>query len=294
MKIIYLISLLIICSCGSHKIKQVVSSENDAFSQESFMRFGNARLTNVDEKNFLNKSLAKCYRGNFNDSLGTLQKNINKYRDNEKYWLYIGICYQLYGNQIKANYFYDYALSGNKITQASIFNNKALIALKAGNFEDAYTLLNKAIKLSPSSKVPKYNLAQLFIKFNHLDKARSLIQPLSIKNPSDIDLIFSMMTIELAQGNLSKANSWAKRISSKNLKREDISLYVALLQFKLGDYKKAKATIGAQRATIIEEINNATKVLSTKIDQELERIKEEQDSKDASVKKGVNRVAVKN
>ena len=63
---------------------------------------------------------------------------------------------------------------------------------------------------------------------------------------------------------------------------------------QLKRYEEAKSVIGGQRATIIEEINSATKVLTKKIDIELERIKEESDSKDAKVKKGVKRVAVKN
>ncbi|PIK15398.1 tetratricopeptide repeat protein [Halobacteriovorax sp. JY17] len=294
MKVAILLTIFLAVSCGSHKINSHLQSKNDAFSEESFMRFGNTRLSKISEENFLNKSLSKCYNGDFKSSLQDLQSNINKYREDKKYWLFIGICYQLYGNQLKANYFYDYALSGENLIQASIYNNKALVALKSSNFEDAHTLLEKSIKLSPNSKVPKYNLAQVYIKFNHLEKARTLIHPLVTSNPNDIDLILSMMTIEIAEGNFTKAYSWAKRFNDENLKREDISLYVALLYYELKRYEEAKAIIGGQRATIIEEIKSATNALSNKINIELERIKEEKDSKDANVKKGVKRVAVKN
>uniref|UniRef100_UPI003569760B tetratricopeptide repeat protein n=1 Tax=Halobacteriovorax sp. TaxID=2020862 RepID=UPI003569760B len=137
------------------------------------------------------------------------------------------------------------------------------------------------IKLSPKSNIPKYNLAQVYIKFNHLEKAKDLINPLVNKNSNDIDLIFSIMTIEIAQGNFDKAYSWSKRFDSMDLRREDISLYVALLYYELKKYVEAKAIIGAQKPTIIEEINSATKVITKKIDIELKRIKEENDRKEA-------------
>lgn len=293
MKVTLTILLSLLISCGSHRINNQVSEKNDAFNDETFMRFGSIRLSEVSDKNFLNKSLSKCYSGNYNGALKDLQSSINLYRNNNKYWLYIGICYQLYGSQLKANYFYDYALSGSDDIKASILNNKALVALKSQNYEDAHTLLTKAIKLSPKSNVPKYNLAQVYIKFNHLKKARNLISPLIHKNPGDIDLILSMMTIELAEGNLEKAYSWSKRFSKDELKREDISLYVALLHYEMNSYEQAKAVIGGQRPTIIEEIKSATEVLTKKIDLELDKEKKAKDSKDANVKKGVSHVAVK-
>uniref|UniRef100_UPI003565E511 tetratricopeptide repeat protein n=1 Tax=Halobacteriovorax sp. TaxID=2020862 RepID=UPI003565E511 len=191
MKIINIITLFLLVSCGSHKINNNLRSENDAFADESFMRFGNTRLSKVSEKDFLAKSLSKCYKGNFKSTLNDMQKEIKSYKNNSKYWLYIGICYQLYGSQLKANYFYDYALSGSNLIKASVYNNKALVALKSNNFEGAQILLEKAIKLSPKSNIPKYNLAQVYIKFNHLEKAKDLINPLVNKNSNDIDLIFS-------------------------------------------------------------------------------------------------------
>ncbi|WP_417334910.1 tetratricopeptide repeat protein [Halobacteriovorax marinus] len=294
MKILTVISLLLLASCGSHKIVSKLDNNDDAFSNESFMRFGHTRLTQVNENEFLKKELSNCYRGSFSTSLKSLQDKLGEYKSNEKYWLYIGICYQLYGSQLKANFYYDYALSGSKYTQAAILNNKALVAMKARNFDDAYPLLEKSIKLAPTSNVPKYNLAQLYIKFNHLEKARSLITPLVRKNQGDVDLILSMMTIEIASKDYKRASYWAGKFNSKQLTREDISLYVALLYYELGNYAQAKEIIGKQRATIIDEIATASRELNKKIDIELERIKEEKDSKDANIKKGVNRVAVKN
>lgn len=280
MKGIYLVIILLLTSCGSHKINNNLKSENDAFAEESFMRFGNVRLNKVSEKDFLAKSLSKCYNGEFKSTLNEMQKKIKVYKEDSKYWLYIGICYQLYGSQLKANYFYDYALSGSSLIKASIYNNKALIALRSNNYESAQVLLEKAISLSPSSKIPKYNLAQVYIKFNHLEKAKKLINPLVSKNSNDIDLIFSIMTIEIAQGNFTKALAWSKRFNSNDLRREDISLYVALLYYELKEYVDAKAIIGAQKPTIIEDINSATKVLTKKIDIELQKIKDEKESKE--------------
>ncbi len=281
MKSIYLIVLFLLVGCGSHKINNNLNSENDAFAEESFMRFGNARLNKVSNKDFLAKSLSRCYNGEFKTTLNDMQKEIKSYKNKSKYWLYIGICYQLYGSQLKANYFYDYALSGSSLIKASIYNNKALVALKSNNYEGAQILLEKAIKLSPKSKIPKYNLAQVYIKFNHLEKAKNLINPLVNKNSNDIDLIFSIMTIEIAQGNFQKAYSWSKRFNSNDLRREDISLYVALLYYELKKYKEAKSIIGSQRPTIIEEINSATQVITKKIDIELKKIKEEQERRES-------------
>ncbi|OUR97115.1 hypothetical protein A9Q84_12355 [Halobacteriovorax marinus] len=280
---------LVLISCGSNRINNTQLSTADTFSDETFMRFGHARLRSIKNRNIMINSLVQCYRGNYSKGLKDLQKSLVKYRDNPKYWLYIGNCYQLYGNSLKANHFYDYALSGPAHVKSAIFNNRALMAMKAHNYEEAQTLLSKSIKLTSSHKVPKFNLAQLYIKFNETKKARQLLAGYLTHSTSDVDLIFSMMSIELAEGNLQAALKWSKKFKQNDLKREDISLYRSLLYVELGQFKKAKDSLGLQRPTVIKEIIQASNILNSKIDQELKRLQEIEKKN-----KGVRSVVVKN
>lgn len=257
------------------------------------MRFGHNRLSQTNTKDVLNLALIECYKGNFSKGLSSLKKNLNSNRDNQKYWLYLGNCYGLYGNSAKSNFYYDYALSGNKVIQAAVLNNRALLAMKANNFNEASDLLKKAIELAPNVKITKYNLAQLYIKFNHTKAARELLNPY-VRQSQDKDLIFSMMSIELMEGNLKKASSWESKFEIQDYKREDIALYRALLFFELKEYNKAKIALGIQRPTVIKEINRATDVLKVQIENELNRIQNEKKKQDAKQAKGVKSVAYKN
>lgn len=287
-----LASLLI--SCGTSKINNTQESSSDTFSDETFMRYGHARLKIINSNDLLVNSLVQCYRGNFNKGLKTLQSSLIENRENPKYWLYIGNCYQMYGNSFKANHFYDYAMSGPNQIKAAIFNNRALLAMKAHNYEDAQNLLQKSIKLSSINKVPKFNLAQLYIKFNQTTKARNLIKSYLTQSTNDADLIFSMMSIELADGNLKEALKWSKKFNQRDLKREDVSLFRSLLYVELEDYKKAKEALGKQRPTVIKEIIQASRILNSKIDQELKRIQKIKKNKEVVNNKGVNSVTFKN
>ncbi|WP_127715859.1 lipopolysaccharide assembly protein LapB [Halobacteriovorax sp. HLS] len=294
MKFICVLAILsIMTSCGSHRINNSQKSKSDTFSDETFMRYGHARLDKLDKLNPLESALANCYKGKFNSGLSSLKKSLNANRSNSKYWLYLGNCYNLYGSTHKANYYYDFALSGPKEVQAAILNNRALLAMKGLNYNEANELLQKAIKLAPGVKVPKYNLAQLYIKFNHTQSARDLLREYQ-SSSTDKDVIFSMMSIELIEGNLKEAKKWEEKFSNNDLRREDISLYRSLLYFEMKEFKKAKDALGLQRPTIIEEIKAASIELQDRINSELKRIQEELDSKDAKVRKGVNSVAVKN
>jgi Tfp pilus assembly protein PilF len=291
MRILIVSLFLVLTSCGTSKINKVQSDKSDTFSDETFMRYGHSRLSNTNVKNDLQGALRNCYKGNFSKGLGKLKSKLNKNKNNHKYWLYLGNCYELYGNIQKSNFYYEFALGGSNSIKAAVLNNRSLIAMKGLNYNEANELLTKAIKLAPQVKVPRYNLAQLYIKFNHTQKARTLLAPYIVSS-SDTDLIFSMMAIELIENNLEESKKWNNKFNEKDLKREDISLYRALLFFELKDYKSAKMALGMQRPTIIKEIQRATRELNSKIDVELKRI-QERDSKDAKGTKGVNRVAVK-
>jgi Tfp pilus assembly protein PilF len=184
--IILTLVLLNFISCGTSKINNEQKISADTFSDETFMRYGHARLKKFNSKDILVSSLVQCYRGNYSKGLKSFQKSLKTNRQNPKYWLYIANCYQMYGNNLKANHFYDYAMSGSSLIKAAIFNNKALMAMKAHNYEDAQSFLQKSISLSSSQKVPKFNLAQLYIKFNQTKKARSLISSYLTNSTNDV------------------------------------------------------------------------------------------------------------
>ena len=292
MKLVIFAMLIMLASCGSHKISNKQQTKDDTFSDETFMRFGHTRLDAQKTNDKLKKALVNCYKGNFSKGLSQLKSQLNENRTNHKYWLYLGNCYGLFGNMQKSNYYYDFALAGSNTIKAAVLNNRSLIAMRGHNFNEANALLLKAVKLAPNVKITKYNLAQLYIKFNHTKKARKLLVPY-IKSSTDTDLIFSMMAIELIENNLQSSKKWEEKFSDNDLKREDISLYRALLYFELKDYKNAKMALGMQRPTIIKEIQRASTELDERINVELKRI-QIKDSKDAKGTKGVKRVAVKN
>lgn len=262
------IFFLIFVSCSSSRIdRKIIQANLDAMGNESLLRWDKHRLSTIPS------SLANiCYK----DADGELKfkEEYLQHSSKEFYWIQLGNCYFLSDKWPKAEFYYRLSLefSKNKIARASALNNLALISFKYQQWGRGGVLLKEAIALNPSSRVPKFNLSQLYIQFAQFDLALDLLGSNIFNGAQDVDLYLSLGTIWLYKGDLKRAESFLTLIPKNYFEREDIAAVLSLLELKKGNLGEAKKVIGSRNRSHVPELTiisqKLDKVITSRIQQE--------------------------
>ncbi len=229
-------TLLLFFSCSSSRLDRKIKNKLfDALADETYMRWEASRFDNNHDLS------TSCYHGDRDDTLRKLQLVYDQKHENPLYWVHLGNCYFLKEDWAKADFFYRLSLEESKdvSVEAVSLNNLGLLQFKYDAWDKGKELLQKAIKLSPESKVPKFNLAQLFIQFGFYDKAIALLTSSVFMNHQDVDIDFSLGNAFFFSGDLEKAKFYFKKIPKSELSREDIAATYSLYLLKLGDVGQA-------------------------------------------------------
>ncbi len=240
-----------------HNIGDLVE---DALSDESLQKISHG---NLDPKDPISKIVLLCYQGKFQESAELSSKYYDKYKSNPSYWNQVGTCYYLQRNLKKAKIFYRRASTLDKKFIPSI-NNLGVVYLLESKDRKAQAAFEQALIVNKSSKTPKYNLANLYIRYGLVAKARqyllSLNRSVSIR---DKDIYLSLAYTELFENDSSGALEYLSKIDSEVLKTKKgaLALYYA---FKLSKSDKIKSLdeflsstdLNSQERAVYEKIKN--------------------------------------
>lgn len=257
MKIIHLVLLFILVSCSSQRLQRKIAHQDlDGLSDETFLRYNDARLAQSEER------VSRCYKGETEVVLKEYRELFLKKDQDPRYWVHIGNCLFVSNQWSKAEFYYYLALDSKKnSTRALAMNNLALLSFKHEQWEKGKTYLLDTIALSPQSKVPRFNLAQLYIQFGHYKEALETLNHQVFKASKDVDVVFSFANIALFQNDLKTAEKWFKEIPKDYMDREDIAITYSLYLIKKGDLTEAKTVLGnRERSNVVELSEMATKV----------------------------------
>jgi tetratricopeptide (TPR) repeat protein len=244
MRIFGLATLLISVGCASLNNPRAIKEENfDGLKFESLKRYDSNRLTTSLQKN---DPLALCHSGEFEKANEIFKKKLDKNLNNYKYWNQISTCYILQGKHTQAKRFLNLALGTAKtnIQKSSVINNIGVIHLKNQNYQEAKDYFKKAIELSKKSMTPRYNLAQIYLKFTFYKKAKIELTELLHSNNKDIDFLNSMAHLSLMEKKYQDSLRYFKQIPTEYHSRDDIATNLAMVYFMLGNYDFAKQTLG--------------------------------------------------
>ena len=98
-------------------------------------------------------------------------------------------------------------------------NNLGVVYLLESKDKKAQAAFEQALLLDRSSKTPKYNLANLYIKYGLLDKAERYLKSLKRSvNIRDKDIYLSLAYIELYRGNGNGAISHLNKLNEDALR----------------------------------------------------------------------------
>jgi len=218
-------------SCATTTLTSKVADEKrDTFRQESFLRYTESRLDKLENTPY--SALAKCHSDDINEGLKDLQKQTHQKKKDPEFWNQIGMCYFLGNKLIKAEYYFQFSLDLNKKKRyAPALNNLGTIKLKQGHYDLALDYFKKAAQYKKGQKnlkVPLFNEAQVYLQFNLLPNAQKILEALNNENHHDPDILLSLGSVYLLQGQTQRSLKVLKDIPNRYQNREDVTLIRAL------------------------------------------------------------------
>lgn len=265
MKYLLFLSLVFLVSC-SHgpKINRSISEANwDALKEESLMRWDVNRLSQAT------KVQTSCYKGEVKEGLSHLKDSFFKRAKDSHYWIEIGNCFFLDKKFSQAEFYYQMVINETKENRfkAIAYNNLGIIALEQENWSIAQDFFTKSMSLESRFKVPRYNLALLFLDFNLIDQAQSLVE--KEQNIADVDFMSINARIYLLKNDVASAGKIFNRLPQFSLKRADISVLYAWYLTMVKDYNKANSVLTTREPSSIKELETFKNKISEDISSKL-------------------------
>ncbi len=300
MTLLTFLMMIYLTSCASSVGRGISEGRYDALANESLLRYTDERKKPIlkNEKSSLHEILS-CHGNNFSAGLEALKNRFNSNKKDPEYWNHVGTCYYLQKDYLKAQFFYklstDAAKNENK-EYPPAFNNLGITAVRLGHFQEAFEYLKTAKEMSPSLLTVTFNLSQLYLQFHLYDKAIALLEDLHRKTSEDIDVLASLGTGYLFQGNNKKTISYFEKIDPNYLKRIDIATTFALALYLENDFKRAQVLLKNRDNTPFEEYKGPAKKLNKLVEAKLEEIrrKEEELKRQEEEKKKANKAETAN
>jgi len=271
--ILITLSSLILASCSSSRLERSIDDSSwDSLADESFLRWGDKRLNTASASEH---KVIGCYKGQTQETLEQFKKDYITNSNTPLYWLHVGNCYFVEENWTKAEFFYRMALDESKLdTVKSIaLNNIGLISFKYEQWQKGRDFLNKSMKLAPRSKVPRYNISQLYLQFGLYDKAIEVLNDSAFRGHKDIDVYFSLANAYLYKNDLKTSDMYFKKIPRDYFTREDIAATYALFLIKTNKVQEAKLVMHNRKRSAVPELSSISLKIEKMISQKL---KEEQ------------------
>ena len=215
----------------------VDNTEADALIRETLARSEGKILRNLsDEDDSMIGAL--CYSGDFRKAFSVADNNYSAYKKNPGYWNQIGNCYYLMKDYKKAIMFYNKAkgLNSNYIPAQ---NNLGVVFQTQGDFKKALYFYKNAVNLGAASKTPRFNLANIYLKFGIISKACGIFNALAAGSPSDFDIINARANCSLLNRNYAGAVSEFRKISKDELSNGYIGLNYSVALSLLGKKEEA-------------------------------------------------------
>jgi tetratricopeptide (TPR) repeat protein len=218
-----------------HPIK--INKDLSPFIDETLSIVPIETLKNTKEdKGVITKIASLCYQKEIAGGLNLSKKHFSKYQSHPSYWVVVGNCYLLKGNNYLAQLYYSKALA-LKSKDPSVYNNFAVTLLKRGETDRALVAFEKAVSLDSSNSTTRLNLARLYNQYGLFDQALRQWKKLESRNSRNQEVIKGLATSYLQKGWYKSADKYFSRILAN--KNADPMVNYALNLHYLGQSQKA-------------------------------------------------------
>lgn len=184
-----------------------------------------SRMSSSDDP--ISEIIGNCYRKKYDKAFEKADEYYDSYKGNPAYWNQIGSCYLLKGENKKAQIYYNKARSFNAKYVPAI-NNLGVLQQKFGNYKLAVSQFKKAMRLNYSAKTPRFNLANIYLKYGLTRKACPIFNALTTGASKDPDALNGAAVCHLLKGQYSQAQAKYKQMSKSFRKRPYIGINYAI------------------------------------------------------------------
>lgn len=248
-------------SCTTTIERRTGVSSRDAFREESFLRYSDDRLARIEGLSY--KGLRLCYRGQSKKGLELLRAQGLRNENRPDHWNRVGLCHFIVKDYIKASFYFDLALKkSKKKLYVPALNNIGILHLYHNRYQEAFDHFLKAHKSAQHLRVPRFNLAQIYLRFHILDPAYKILSGLYRQNPEDAEVVYSLASVHLLKNQLKKAQDLLNLIPKEQKSREDIALVRSLLYYQQKEYSQALKAIKGQKFTMTSLEKSAQKLIT--------------------------------
>ena len=222
---------------SSDILKGVKSKYSDVSNNESIDRIYKYD-GDIELKGVMGEISRLCYEKEFKEAFELIKSQSRAYLENSIYWNQVGTCYLQEGNLRKALLFYNKALSLRK-NYAPALNNLGVMYVKKNDFPRAMVAFERARKTRKFSRVPRLNLANLYLSYGLYDHALSEVNVLKSLTKTDVDVQNISATAQLMKNNVKQSLKEYGRIERDFYEHPKVGLNYALALYLNKDTEKA-------------------------------------------------------
>lgn len=234
-----LLTIMLTSCASSTRVRTLKEADMDGLRFESLNRYDSHRL---ETSKYSAKAITLCHKEQYNLAYDIFKKQLDQQKENPIYWNHLATCYLLEKKFSRAKFYYDIAINlapKNSKTKAIIMNNLGLYYLNMQRPYMAHDSFIQSIKIYPKYKTPKYNMAQIYLKFSQFNKAQKILMSLHSNSKKDIDFIYGLGHLYLMQGKYKLAKKYFELVPQQYLTRDDIATNYALSLYFIGHMDKA-------------------------------------------------------
>jgi tetratricopeptide (TPR) repeat protein len=121
-------------------------------------------------------------------------------------------------------------------------NNLGVVFQSQGDFKKSLFFYRSAVNMAAGAKTPRFNLANIYLKFGIVNKACNIFNALSGASPSDSDILNAKANCALFNRNFMGAVNEFKKISSDDLSKGYIGINYSLALAIVGRKTEALQT----------------------------------------------------
>ncbi len=123
--------------------------------------------------------------------------------------------------------------------EADVFVAHGIVAYDEGRFEDALTMLRRALEIAPDHVDALYNLGLTLLATGLTDEAIESFERVLTLSPDDEPTLFQLGLAHLAHGDYDKAQPPLERAFALNPTRDSLGYYVGVLRYRALDHRGA-------------------------------------------------------
>lgn len=215
-------------------------SKSDILASESLGKIESEYIEKLTSSgNDLDRATSLCLTGRYKEAMSVFEISLYRYKSHPSYWNQLGNCLLGQGSRGKALLYYNKAIELDK-DYVPVLNNFGVLYLREGKDQNALSAFTEAIKRNPKARTPRYNLAELYLKYGLVNRAEPEYVKLYNDNKKDQDVINALGTIQLIKGNWTKAKTFFDFVDDDKKTSARFILNNALALIMIGDKESAR------------------------------------------------------